>query len=272
MVYSCAYFQSPDDGLDAAQEQKLEYICRKLRLRPGQRLLDIGCGWGALVIYAAKYFGVRAEGITLSEPQAEWACARIVEAGLSDSAKIELRDYRDIGANGAELYDAIVSVGMAEHVGLERLSDYFAIAHRTLKPGGIFLNQAIGEDIVRRPDQRGSSFIDQYVFPDGDTPPVPIMLAAAESAGFEIRDVENLREHYVLTLRQWLRRLESRHDEALRFVDEEIYRVWRLYIAGSAHGFGRGYIAVYQTLLAKLGASGQVELPLRRADWYGKVA
>ena len=271
MVYSCAYFQSPNVDLDTAQEQKLDYICRKLRLRPGQRLLDIGCGWGALVIHAAKHFGVRAEGITLSEPQAEWGRDRIAENRLQNEAKIDLRDYRQIATNGGELYDAIVSVGMAEHVGRERLSNYFLAVHRALRPGGVFLNQAIGEDIIARPgnpERFRDSFIEQYVFPDGDIPPLPMMLQAAELSGFEIRDVENLREHYALTLRHWLRRLEAHRDDALRFVDETIYRIWRLYIAGSAHGFRRGHIAVYQTLLAKLGSSGQTNLPLTRNDWY----
>ena len=268
MVYSCAYFISQDDDLDAAQECKLDYLCRKLRLRPGQRLLDIGCGWGALVIHAAKHFGVRAEGLTLSEPQAEWARARIAETGLINEATIDLRDYREISSDGSQCYDAIVSVGMAEHVGREKLPDYFSAAHRALKPGGVFLNQAIGEGVVARPDNRDGSFIEQYVFPGGDIPPLPIMLRAAESAGFEIRDVENLREHYALTLRHWLRRLEMHHAEALSFVDEATYRVWRLYLAGSAHGFRRGHIAVYQTLLAKLDSSGQTELPLTREDWY----
>jgi cyclopropane-fatty-acyl-phospholipid synthase len=271
MVYSCAYFKSPSEDLDSAQEQKLDYICRKLRLRAGQRLLDIGCGWGALVIHAAKHFGVHAEGITLSEPQAEWACSRIAEAGLENKAKIELRDYREITAEGREFFDAIASIGMAEHVGRGRLPDYFAAAHRALKPGGVFLNQAIGEDIIARPGEPegfGGSFIEQYVFPDGDIPPLPILLRAAESSGFEIRDVENLREHYTLTLRHWLCKLEAHHDEALRYVDEATYRIWRLYIAGSAHGFRSGHIAVYQTLLAKLGPSGQTSLPLTRDDWY----
>ena len=271
MLYSCAYFQSPRDDLDAAQEQKLDYICRKLRLRAGQRLLDIGCGWGALVLHAAEHFGVRADGITLSESQAKRGRARIAETGLGRNAKIELRDYREIGAESRELYDAIVSVGMAEHVGRERLPDYFAAAHRALKPGGVFLNQAIGEDIIARPGKPegfGGSFIEQYVFPDGDIPPLPIMLRAAESSGFEIRDVENLREHYALTLRHWLRRLEAHHDEALRHVDETTYRIWRLYIAGSAHGFRSGHIAVYQTLLAKLDPSGRTNLPLTRDDLY----
>ena len=268
MVYSCAYFQAPNDDLDTAQERKLDYLCRKLRLRAGQRLLDIGCGWGALVFHAAKYFGVRAEGITLSKPQAEWGRARIAEAGLGNQAKIELCDYREIFANGNKFYDAIVSVGMAEHVGRERLPDYFAAAHRALVPGGVFLNQAIGEGVVLRPDNKNGSFIEQHVFPGGDIPPLPIMLRAAESIGFEIRDVENLREHYALTLHHWLRRLEAHHAEARSLVDVTTYRVWRLYIAGSAHGFRRGHIAVYQTLFAKLDPSGQPNLPLTRADWY----
>jgi cyclopropane-fatty-acyl-phospholipid synthase len=270
MVYSCAYFMAKEDNIDAAQARKLDYLCRKLCLRPGQRLLDIGCGWGALVIHAAKHFGVRADGITSSKPQAEWARAKIAEAGLTKEAKIDVRDYRKIGANGSELYDAIVSVGMAEHVGRERLPDYFNIAHRALKPHGVFLNQAIGEGVVSRPDNRNGSFIERYVFPDGDIPPLPIMLRAAESAGFEIRDVENLREHYALTLGHWLGRLERNHEQALSFVDEMTYRIWRLYLAGSVHGFRRGHLAVYQTLLAKLDLSGHTNLSLTRHGWYAK--
>jgi cyclopropane-fatty-acyl-phospholipid synthase len=270
MVYSCAYFMSKEDDIDAAQARKLDYLCSKLRLRPGQRLLDIGCGWGALVIHAAKHFGVRADGITLSESQAEWARAKIAEAGFIKKAKIDVRDYREIGANESELYDAIVSVGMAEHVGRKRLPDYFNIAHRALKPRGVLLNQAIGESVVPRPDNRNGSFIERYVFPDGDIPPLPIMLRAAESTSFEIRDVENLREHYALTLRHWLGRLERNHEQALSFVDEMTYRVWRLYLAGSMHGFGRGHLSIYQTLLAKLNPSGHTNLPLTRHDWYAK--
>jgi cyclopropane-fatty-acyl-phospholipid synthase len=268
MVYSCAYFVSKEDDIDAAQEHKLEYICRKLRLRPNQRLLDIGCGWGALIIHAAKHFGVCADGITLGEPQAEWTRARISETGLNSKVTVQVRDYREIAANGRDIYDVMVSVGMAEHVGRERLPDYFGVAHRALKPGGVFLNQAIGACIVARADNKEGSFIDEYVFPDGDIPPLPIMLHAAESAGFEIRDVENLREHYALTLRHWLRRLEAHHAEALCYVDEKMYRVWRLYLAGCAHGFRRGHLAVYQTLLTKLDPCGHSRLPLTHNDWY----
>ena len=268
MIYSCAYFHSPSDNLDDAQEQKLDYLCRKLRLGPGQRLLDIGCGWGAFVVYAAKHFGVHALGITLSKQQADWARTRVAESGLDSIATIRVCDYRNLAID-PEHYDAIVSIGMAEHVGREQLPNYFAIVRRLLKPGGVFINQAIGEGIIPRPGNHTSdSFIERYVFPEGDIPPLSILLRAAESSGFEIRDVENLREHYGLTLEHWLRRLEAQHGAALAFVSEETYRVWRLYLAGSGHGFRRGRIAVYQTLLAKLGDSGQVQLPLTRSDWY----
>lgn len=264
MVYSCAYFRSRDDTLETAQEAKLDYLCRKLRLQPGQRLLDIGCGWGALVIHATKHFGVQVKGITLSEPQAELARTQIVQAGIGNEATVEVCDYREIGKD--ELFDAIVSVGMAEHVGRERLPDYFRIAHQALKPGGVFLNQSIGESVVARPDNTNGSFIGRYVFPDSDIPPLPILLRAAEAAGFEIRDAENLREHYALTLGHWVRRLEAHRTDALAIVDEMTYRVWRLYLGGCAHGFRRGHLAVYQTLLTKLNPSGDAKLPLTRND------
>jgi cyclopropane-fatty-acyl-phospholipid synthase len=265
MVYSCGYFESPNDDIDDAQEQKLDYLCRKLRLRPGQRLLDIGCGWGGLILYAAENFGVHATGITLSERQAELTRERITARGLETRSEVRVCDYRNIAD---EQYDAIVSVGMAEHVGRDQLPNYFSVAHRLLKPGGVFLNHAIGEGVVARPDNTRGSFIERYVFPDGDIPPLPIMLRSAESAGFEIRDVENLREHYALTLGLWLRRLEEHRGEARTFVSEETYRVWRLYLAGCGHGFRRGQIAIYQTLLVKLDQSGAANLPLTRADWY----
>ena len=273
MVYSCAYFQSPDDGLDAAQECKLDYICRKLRLRPGQRLLDIGCGWGGLILYAARHYGVHALGISLSEPQVEWARACIAKAGLEGQVSVDLRDYREIAADrDRPPYDAVVSVGMAEHVGRERLKDYFKIAFGALKPGGVFLNHAIGESIAASRGHTRDSFIHRYVFPDGDLQPLPVVLEAAESAGFEIRDVENLREHYALTLRHWLRRLENHYLEARFIVDEPTYRTWRLYLAGAAHGFRRAWTAVYQTLLAKVDRECNAHLPLTRNDWYHTAA
>lgn len=272
MVYSCAYFQSPADALDTAQERKLDYICRKLRLRPGQRLLDIGCGWGALVLHAARHYGVHALGISLSEPQVEWARAGITKAGLESRVSVQLRDYREITPDRDGPYDAVVSVGMAEHVGRERLKDYFTIAFDALKPGGVFLNHAIGEGVAASPANSSDSFIHRHVFPDGDIPPLPIVLKAAEPAGFEIRDVENLREHYALTLRHWVRRLEAHYIEARFLVDEATYRTWRLYMAGSAHSFAHGRIAVYQTLLAKVDREGNAHLPLTRNDWYHTAA
>lgn len=265
MVYSCAYFERPEVSLADAQEAKLRHLCRKLRLQPGQRLLDIGCGWGGLAIYAAQHFGVSVTGVTLSAAQVELARKRIAEAGLVSQVTIELLDYRDLRLR--ETYDAIVSVGMSEHVGRAHLPEYFNHALRHLRPGGVFLNHAIGEG-ARPRARRGPSFIEEYVFPDSDIPPLPIVLQAAESAGFEIRDVENLREHYARTLRHWVTRLESAHDRARQHVNEATFRVWRLYMAGSAVGFARGQLAVYQTLLLRPDSSGNSRLPLTRADWY----
>ena len=265
MIYSCAYFENADNNLDQAQEAKLKHLCRKLRLQPGQRLLDIGCGWGGLALFAARHFSVRVVGITLSERQAAVASERVRAAALSDSVSIELKDYREL--TGAETFDAIVSVGMSEHVGGDQLPNYFKIAGWLLKPGGVFLNHAIGEGV--RPRRLvGPSFMEEYVFPDSDIPSLSTVLRAVEVAGLEVRDVENLREHYALTLRHWVRRLEVAHDEALQFVDEATFRAWRLYLAGSAHGFTHGQLAVYQTLLSKPDAAGRTGLPLTRSDWY----
>jgi cyclopropane-fatty-acyl-phospholipid synthase len=266
MVYSCAYFTSPDATLDEAQAAKLEHICRKLRLQPGQRLLDIGCGWGSLVIYAAQHYGVRATGITLSEPQAELANRRIREAGLdSQQCRVLVQDYREVQA--AEPYDALVSVGMFEHVGKALLPTYFRQAFELLKPGGVFLNHGIASRATDRLPH-GPNFNDAYVFPDGELLPINVTLAAAEGSGFEVRDVESLREHYALTLRHWLRNLEAHHAEALRCVDEVTYRVWRLFVSGSADGFRRGRLNLYQSLLGKPGPRGESHLPLTRADLY----
>ena len=265
MVYSCAYFSSSDEGLDTAQERKLDYICRKLRLQPGQRLLDLGCGWGGLVIHAALHFGVDATGITLSQPQADLANERIAQAGLVDRCRVLVRDYREVNEPGS--YDALVSVGMFEHVGAEVLPAYFGQAWQLLKPGGVFLNHGIANTTTDRP-RRGASFSEAYVFPDGELVPISTSLRAAEESGFEVRDVESLREHYALTLRHWVRRLEAQHDQALRFVGEPTYRVWRLFMSGSAHGFTTGRLNVYQALLALADGRSQSGLPLTRADWY----
>jgi cyclopropane-fatty-acyl-phospholipid synthase len=265
MLYSCAYFEQAGDSLERAQRAKLQHICRKLRLRPGMRLLDIGCGWGGLAIYAAREYGVHVTGVTLSEAQASLASTWVGNAGLSGSVEIRLTDYRELDSRGS--FDAITSVGMAEHVGSEHLRAYFEKAFSLLKPGGAFLNHAIGEG-VRARAARGGSFIQKYVFPDSNLQRIPQVLSAAESAGFEIRDVENLREHYTLTLRHWVRRLEGAREAALELVDEATCRIWRLYMAGSAHGFARGRLAVYQTLLSKGDQRGTAHLPLTRRDWY----
>lgn len=269
MAYSCAYFEREDDDIETAQRQKFDHICRKLRLRPGQKLLDIGCGWGGLVLHAARHYGVDATGITLGEGQTELAQQRIAASGLSDRCRVLLRDYREIGEGkkGVEKYDALVSVGMCEHVGEENLPAYFGGAFGLLKPQGVFLNHGITRGPLQNAG-RGPSFIDAYVFPDGELLPLPTFLRAAEEAGWEIRDVESLREHYAMTLRHWVRRLEERHDEAVRLVDESSYRAWRLYMASSAFGFDIGRVKLYQTLLVRPDAKGRSDLPLTRADWY----
>jgi cyclopropane-fatty-acyl-phospholipid synthase len=269
MVYSCAYFHTADDDLDTAQEQKLDHICRKLRLKPGQRLLDIGCGWGGLAMHAAQHYGVDVTGITLSRPQAELANQRIAAANLADRCRVEVRDYRQ--AAGPEGYDVLVSVGMFEHVGEALLPPYFAQARQLLKPGGVFLNHGIASRATDA-SAGGPTFSNTYVFPDGELVPVHVTLHAAETSGFEVRDVESLREHYALTLRHWVRRLEASHDQALQFVDEPTYRVWRLFMSGSAHGFTVGRLNLYQALLVKPDRDGCSRLPLTRADWYAEHA
>jgi len=266
MVYSCAYFYSPDEELDTAQERKLDYLCRKLRLRPGQRLLDVGCGWGGLVIHAAQHYGVDATGITLSQPQADLANERIAAAELADRCRVWVRDYREI--DEPDRYDALVSVGMFEHVGAALLPTYFAQTWQLLKPGGVFVNHGIANTAADRPGRRSPSFSQTYVFPDGELVSISTTLRVAEESGFEVRDVESLREHYALTLRHWVRRLETHHERALQFVDEPTYRVWRLFMSGSAYGFSTGRLNLYQALLVKPGERGQSGLPLTRADWY----
>jgi cyclopropane-fatty-acyl-phospholipid synthase len=264
LVYSCAYFSSEDDDLETAQRQKLDYICRKLRLRPGERLLDIGCGWGALIRHAVRHFGVEALGITLSARQAELAADRIRAEGIDDRCRVELRDYREL--RDTDGFDKLVSVGMFEHVAEDILPEYFRQAWRLLRPGGVFLNHGISRP-VDQPQRRGPSFVQKYVFPDGEIVPIGTALLAGEEAGFEVRDVESLREHYVLTLRNWIRRLEAGHQAAVRAADEVSYRVWRLYMSGSAYGFSAGRLNVHQTLFAKP-ERGRALLPLTRADWY----
>jgi cyclopropane-fatty-acyl-phospholipid synthase len=264
-VYSCAYFTSPDESLDQAQRNKLEHICRKLRLRPGERLLDIGCGWGALVCWAARHHGVRAHGITLSQQQFDHAQQRIRAENLQDFVTVELRDYRDLVGTG--VFDKVSSVGMFEHVGLANLPAYLGAVARVLRAGGLFLNHGITHDEEGWNKTLTTEFINRYVFPDGELDCVSNIQLGMERAGFEIHDVEGLRPHYALTLRHWVQRLEAKHETAVREVGEPTYRVWRLYMAACALDFEAGTTGVYQ-ILASRPKRGEWPLPLSRADLY----
>ena len=274
LQYSCGYFPTGKEDLDSAQELKMEHICRKLRLKRGEHLLDIGCGWGGLACYAAQQYNVQVLGVTLSKNQKTYADQKIKRLGLQGRVIVELKDYRDLGH---QAFDKVVSVGMFEHVGRSHLPDYFATVYRLLKPGGLFLNHGISR---RRETEEASqgflkkrifgrgTFLQSYIFPDGELIPVSELNVMAEKAGFEVRDVENLREHYALTLRQWVHRLADRCKEAIRASDEVTYRTWRLYMAASAFGFEAGNINVNQTLLAKMTGDGRSNVPLSRADLY----
>jgi cyclopropane-fatty-acyl-phospholipid synthase len=263
-VYSCAYFEAQGDTLEAAQCAKLELICRKLRLAPGDRLLDIGCGWGALVIWAARHHGVTAHGITLSTSQLEFARQRIAEEGLAGRVTVELLDYRDLP--GRARYDKVASVGMFEHVGLKNMAGYLATVDRVLRPGGLFLNHGITHDEEGWNRTVATEFINRYVFPDGELDCVSNILLGMERAGFEIEDVEGLRRHYALTLRHWVRRLEDNRAAALQQVDETTYRVWRLYMVACVLEFESGGTGIYQILASRKGADPA--LPLTRRDLY----
>lgn len=287
MAYSCGYYGSSSDSVDAAQTNKLELICRKLRLQPGERFLDIGCGWGGLILHAAAHHGVDAQGITISKQQARVAAERIGEAGLGQNCRATLLDYRKAPEQLGQ-FDKVASVGMFEHVGLKNLPLYFATARKLLKPGGVFMNHGIARScfqgnrgnsflhkaivpfvretlMFHRP--QNSSFIDKYVFPDGELVTIAQALKAAEAAGFEVRDLENLREHYEKTLRAWVEGLERNRDSLLKLVSEKTYRIWLLYMAGSAAAFKRGDLNLFQTLLSNPD-HGRSGLPLRREDWY----
>ena len=264
LVYSCAYWDEGVETLDEAQDAKLDYVLDKLRLRAGQSFLDIGCGWGALVIRAAQR-GARAYGITLSRSQHEEAVRRIAALGLADRARVDLRDYRELGD---EQFDAIASVGMVEHVGRERLPEYFACAYRALRDGGLFLNHGIVLNGRERGWRAGDSFIGRYVFPDGDLLAIDVSVRDAELAGFEVRDVENLREHYARTLRAWVANMEANSQTVVGVTDRHTERIWRIYMAGSARGFALGRMGLMQTLLAKPHADGRVDIPPTRRDLY----
>ena len=277
MVYSCAYFPSGTEDLAAAQERKLDMICRKLRLRPGERLLDIGCGWGGLVMYAAQHYDIQALGVTLSAQQHALANERIQAAGLGGRVTVNLLDYRDLTDAS---FDKLASVGMFEHVGRDHLPEYFAHTHRLLKPGGVFLNHGIsvGNVQTRRRQPIAARLVDRlvmgldssatrHIFPDGELTPVSVVNMLAEEAGFEVRDTENWREHYALTLRHWVNRLERNKNMAVQLSGESLYRTWRLYMAGSVNLFESGRQTINQTLLAKP-LAGRSGLPWSRADWY----
>jgi len=267
-VYSCAYFRRADDTLDIAQEQKLDHICRKLRLAPGERLLDVGCGWGALIQWAAERYRARALGVTLSENQYEYARRRIHEAGLEDRCEVRLLDYRDVPED--EPFDKIASVGMFEHVGRKNLPLYFGKLRRLLRPGGLVLNHGI---TLNAPELRelGSGigeFIDDYVFPGGELTHISQVIEEMSAQGIECHDVESLRPHYARTLWHWCDRLEASADTARASAGEKLYRVWRIYLAGSAHAFERGWMSVYQVLAGRAGADGALAVPLTRDYMY----
>jgi cyclopropane-fatty-acyl-phospholipid synthase len=264
MVYSCAYWTSdaPGYGLADAQRDKLDLICRKLDLKPGMRLLDVGCGWGSLAMHAAREYGVSVLGITLSTEQADYARKQVAEAGLTGQVEIRIQDYRDLDDGP---FDAISSVGMAEHVGTGPYKAYAEILFGQLKPGGRLLNHQISRlHLPPKAAHQQRSFIDAYVFPDGELAPVGTTVTLLEEAGFEVRDVHALREHYARTLRAWVANLESSWSEAVHLTSPGRARVWRLYMAASALGFERGKIGVNQVLAVKGHRNGAADMPATR--------
>ena len=268
MIYSCGYFRSPEDSLATAQTQKLDHLCRKLRLKPGERLLDVGCGWGGLARHAAKYYDVRVHGITLSKEQLELANQRNQAAGLSDRVTLELRDYRDLP--GDESYDKVVSVGMFEHVGHANLNSYFRILYDQLKPGGLVMNHGITSRHVdgRQVGLGAGKFIGRYVFPHGELPHLSMAIARMSEQGLEVLDVEGLRLHYARTLEHWSRNLEQQLEQASQYVSDKALRIWRVYLAGCAYGFRHNWMNIHQVLAVKPYADGSHHVPWTRGDIY----
>jgi cyclopropane-fatty-acyl-phospholipid synthase len=267
-VYSCAYFKRAEDSLETAQEQKLDHICRKLMLKPGERFLDIGCGWGALIVWAAQRYGVKATGITLSENQYAYAKAQIAQHGLEDLCEVKLLDYRDVPED--EPFDKIASVGMFEHVGRKNLPVYFGKIFRLLKAGGLVLNHGITMNSIEQDELGGDigTFIDEYVFPGGELAHISRVIQEMAAQGLESWDVESMRPHYARTLWHWVDRLEANRDAALQAVGEKIYRIWRIYMAGSAHAFERGWMSIHQVLAGKATEEGRLVLPASREYIY----
>jgi len=267
-VYSCAYFRNADDSLDLAQEQKIDHICRKLRLRPGDRLLDIGCGWGALVLRAVEHYGAHATGITLSQNQFDYVQRQINDRGLAGRCEVRLIDYRDVPEQ--EPFDKIVSVGMFEHVGKKMLQTYFDKIYRLLKPGGLVMNHGLTSTGLHSGGMSRdvTDFIDRYVFPGGEIPHLSKEIEMLARSRLECADIECLRPHYAKTLWHWVDRLEARRDEARALVGDKKYRIWRVYMAGYALAFQRGWVSVYQVLAGKPAANGALALPLTREHIY----
>ncbi|MDP4144729.1 MAG: cyclopropane-fatty-acyl-phospholipid synthase family protein [Bacillota bacterium] len=266
MVYSCAYFKNEDEDLTTAQENKLDHICKKLRLKPGEKLLDVGCGWGSMIIWAAKNYGVEAHGITISEEQYKYALQRIKDENLEGKCFVELKDYRDI--KGEEIYDKIVSIGMFEHVGAKNLPVYFKIMNRLLKDDGLFLNHGITHS--KKADIAGaeSEFIEKYIFPGGELHDISRVLDVMEDCDFEICDVESLREHYYKTLSHWVDNLRNEKEKATEIAAEKTFRTWLLYMTGCAINFYEGHISVYQVLLGKSARKTGFSIPLTREYMY----
>jgi cyclopropane-fatty-acyl-phospholipid synthase len=262
MVYTCACFPRPDASLEEAQHAKHDLVARKLGLKPGMRLLDVGCGWGGMVMHAAAEYGVKALGVTLSRAQAEWAQKEIVEHGLTELAEVRHLDYRDVPETD---FDAISSIGLTEHIGEAQLPAYFGLLYRKLKPGARLLNHCITQPTAHGP-KRTDPFINRYVFPDGQLHGIGKLVTEMNAQGFEIRHEENLREHYAMTLTHWCDNLDAHWDEAVREVGEQRARVWRLYMAACVVGFERNNIQLHQVLGVKLGEHGESSMPLR-PDW-----
>ena len=264
MLYTCAYFTSPDESLEAAQLRKIDFICRKLRLKPGERFVDFGCGWGGLAIHAAKHYGAQVTGVTLAGEQARWCEQAIDAAGVRDRVKIVYCDYRDFRAPGE--FDKASSVGMGEHIGGANLPLFLNKVFECLRPGGCYLHHGIHLR-PHTPFPQWTAFARKYVFPNGELHSILPLQEAATRAGFEVRDLENIRESYTLTLENWVKRLEANHDAVVKLVGEASYRVFRIYMAGATLGFKSGVYSLNQLLLSKPNDGG-ADLPLTRADWY----